>query len=104
MTNQKLIKELLADLEIEAVERARDAERITDVQAKRLIEKISNIKDIQANPLYHIQDQNGQLIGEIATSENGTIFTALRYGSHAVNRSSTFMDYDDAVKFISDPG
>jgi hypothetical protein len=103
-TNQKLIEELRAKLDVEAVERARVDARITDVQAKRLVVQILAIKDIQANPLYHVQDQNGRLIGEIATSKNGTVFAALRYRSDAAKRSGTFTDYEAAANFICSAG
>lgn len=99
-TNRKFVSQLRNSLDIEATQAALDRDEITPIQARNIIKWIVAVKNIRENPLYTMQDEAGQFIGEVITRGGGTSWIARRYGKGYPNDAAEFADRDEAVAFV----
>ncbi|MGP0172667.1 hypothetical protein ACSVIJ_12370 [Pseudomonas sp. NCHU5208] len=79
-TNRKIVEELRAGLDKEAVEQALQQVLITPRQAKTLHSWIDAVREIRANPIHAVQGKDGSHIGEVVTRNAGRTWIARRYG------------------------
>lgn len=98
-TNKKTVEQLRDSLDIEATQAALDQGKITPIQARNIVKWIVAVKDIRENPVYPVQAETGQFVGEIV-ARGGKSWLARRYGKDYPNDAAEFAKEDEAIAFI----
>lgn len=98
-TNRKLVEELRAGLNKEAVEQALQLVQITPRQAKTLHNWIEAVGEIRANPVYAVQGKDGSHIGEVIASNAGRTWIARRYGK-TYPAGAEFQELELAIQYV----
>lgn len=98
--NRKLVNDLRASLDAAAAQAALDQGAITPIQARNIMRWIDQVREIQANPLYAIKDEQGQYIGSVAASAGGTKWTGRRFGADYEGSAATFDSCDEAAQYV----
>lgn len=98
-TNRKLVEELRAGLNKEAVEQALQQTLITPRQAKTLHNWIEAVAEIRANPVYAVQGKDGANIGEVVTSNAGRTWIGRRYGK-TYPAGAEFQELEQAFQYV----
>jgi hypothetical protein len=75
-TNRKLVQNLRLSLDVVATQAALDRGEITSGQAKGILKWIATVQDILANPVYEVQNDAKQFVGDVTTQGGGMSWIA----------------------------